>query len=86
MDEVISGIQVIKMYAWEKPFTKLIAFARRAEINIIKRGQYVRGIFMAFNLFNNRFALFATLATMVFTDKAITAARVGSITSYILFI
>lgn len=77
MDEVIGGIQVIKMYAWEKPFTKLVGLARKAEVQIIKRGQYVRGVFMAFNLFNNRFALFATLAMMVFTDKAVTAARVN---------
>lgn len=29
MDEIVNGVQVIKMYAWEKPFTKLISEARR---------------------------------------------------------
>lgn len=29
VNEVISGIQVIKMYAWEKPFITLMRFARR---------------------------------------------------------
>lgn len=29
MNEIIHGIQVIKMYAWEKPFAKLISIARR---------------------------------------------------------
>jgi ATP-binding cassette subfamily C (CFTR/MRP) protein 4 len=29
MNEIIVGIQVIKMYAWEKPFAHLIALARK---------------------------------------------------------
>lgn len=29
MNEIIQGIQVIKMYAWEKPFGKVVEFARR---------------------------------------------------------
>jgi len=29
MNEIVLGIQVIKMYAWEKPFAKLVEVARR---------------------------------------------------------
>lgn len=29
MNEIISGIQVIKMYTWEKPFANIIEYARQ---------------------------------------------------------
>ena len=29
MNEIISGMRVIKMYTWEKPFAKLIELCRR---------------------------------------------------------
>ena len=29
MNEIITGVKVIKMYSWEKPFAKLVVMARK---------------------------------------------------------
>lgn len=82
MDEIISGVQVIKMYAWEKPFEKIIKFARKAELKIVMKSSYVRALFMTFNLFTTRVALFCTLLTMALTDQQISADKVFVFMTY----
>lgn len=84
MDEIISGVQVIKMYAWEQPFAKLIAIARKFELKIITKFSYIRGLFMTFQLFTTRFALFGTMLSIALLDgpQEITAAKIFAITSY----
>lgn len=78
MDEIINGIQVIKMYAWEIPFAKLIKTARIKELKIVTKLSYVRGLFMTFNLFTTRVALFSALITIALTDQPIQASTVNS--------
>lgn len=78
MDEIISGVQVIKMYAWEIPFDAIIRLARKAELKIVMKSSYVRALYMTFNLFTTRSAMFATLLTMVLMDQKITATKVST--------
>ena len=82
MDEVISGIQVIKMYAWEKPFSKLIGLARRMELKIVKKNSYVRALYMTFLLFTTRMALFSTMMAMVLLGDKLTASKVFVVAMY----
>jgi ATP-binding cassette, subfamily C (CFTR/MRP), member 4 len=82
MDEVISGVQVIKLYAWEKPFGKLITLARKMELKIVKKSSYVRGLYMTFGLFTTRMALFCTMLSMVLLGEDLTASKVFVIASY----
>lgn len=78
---IISQFQVIKMYAWEIPFTKLIAYARKMELNIVRKNSYVRGLYMTFLLFTTRMALFCTMMSIVllYGSDQLTAAKVESI-------
>lgn len=82
MDEIISGIQVIKMYAWEKPFCTLIELARRLELKEVRKSSYIRGIFMTFFLFTTRMALYGTLMTMMLNGQELTADKVFMYMSY----
>ncbi|KAK4880096.1 hypothetical protein RN001_008242 [Aquatica leii] len=82
MDEIIAGVQVIKMYAWEKPFEKIIKLARKLELKIITKLSYVRGLFMTFNLFTTRVSLFCSLLTMVLMGQEITAPKVFVFMTY----
>lgn len=81
MDEIIGGVQVIKMYAWEIPFGKIIRHARKLELKIVTKSSYIRGLYVTFNLFTTRIALFCTLLTMALSGQKITAAKVSLLTA-----
>lgn len=85
MNEIICGVQVIKMYAWEKPFAKLIAYARKMELKSVRITSYARGLQMILLLFTQRCALFCTMVGIVFIDgpEFITAARVFAIAPFL---
>ncbi|XP_029164699.1 probable multidrug resistance-associated protein lethal(2)03659 [Nylanderia fulva] len=82
MDEIISGVQVIKMYAWEKPFCAMVELARKLELRVVTKSSYIRGIYMTFNLFTTRMALYCTLITMLMLGNDLTADKVFVASSY----
>lgn len=82
MDEIISGVQVIKMYAWEKPFCALVETARKLELQVVTKSSYIRGIYMTFNLFTTRMALYCTLLSMLLFGTELSADKVFVFSSY----
>ena len=62
MNEIIKGIKVIKMYAWENSFAKLVANARKEEIEIVKK----TCMFQAINVILY-FALIPIVLALVFS-------------------
>ncbi|VEN55189.1 unnamed protein product, partial [Callosobruchus maculatus] len=82
MYEIISGIQVIKMYAWEKPFYKFIEKIRRDEIKQVRCMSLIRAIFGSFKMFLSQSALYLAMLGYTLSGDVPTAIYVFTITSF----
>nr|XP_026484669.1 probable multidrug resistance-associated protein lethal(2)03659 [Vanessa tameamea] len=82
MEEIVMGIEVIKMYTWEKPFRKIIDTVRREEVLFIKMTSYIRGVVMSFIMFTARFSIFITVLLYVIYVNRITVENVFFLTCY----
>ncbi|OWK00612.1 hypothetical protein Celaphus_00016623, partial [Cervus elaphus hippelaphus] len=76
MNEVITGIRTIKMYAWEKSFAELITRLRRKEISKILRSSYLDGVNLIFFDTSSKVILFVTFTTYVLLGNLITVKQV----------
>ncbi|KAH8318690.1 hypothetical protein KR074_001766, partial [Drosophila pseudoananassae] len=82
MNEIISGIQVIKMYAWEKPFGKLVELTRFNEMVCIKQVNYIRGILLSFSMFLSRIFVSSSLIAFVLLGNILDAEKAFFVTAY----
>ncbi|KMY92502.1 uncharacterized protein Dsimw501_GD10651 [Drosophila simulans] len=82
VNEIISAIQVLKMYAWEQPFEQMVTQAREKEMNTIRQGQYIRGFGFACRIVLSRVAIFLSLVGYVILGKVFTPEIAFMITAY----
>lgn len=82
MNEIISGIQVIKMYTWEKPFAKFVEISRRKEMREIQKTSVIRAIIMSFHLFINKSAIYLCILVFVLTGNILNAQYVYVVTGF----
>uniref|UniRef100_A0A1B6DBN7 Multidrug resistance-associated protein lethal(2)03659 n=1 Tax=Clastoptera arizonana TaxID=38151 RepID=A0A1B6DBN7_9HEMI len=82
MNEIITGIQVIKMYAWEKPFASLVAHVRKLEINEIRGSSYIQGVMISFLVFHSRFAMFCCVVSYLALGNTILPSSAYVMSSY----
>ncbi|KAB0798125.1 hypothetical protein PPYR_09118 [Photinus pyralis] len=82
MSEITAGIQVIKMYAWEKPFEEMVRIARKLEIDVVAITSYIRGLIVALAVYTERFTLFLTVVTYVLLGNALTGDKVFSLAQF----
>ncbi|XP_041438363.1 ATP-binding cassette sub-family C member 4 isoform X2 [Xenopus laevis] len=76
MNEVISGMRIIKMYAWEQSFSELVNNIRKKEINKVLRSSYLRALNLASFFVASKIILFVTFTTYVLLGNVISASRV----------
>ncbi|EDV92547.1 ATP-binding cassette sub-family C member 4 [Drosophila grimshawi] len=82
MNELMKGIQVIKMYAWENSFLVVVSEARRREIKQLRYANYLYGFQRTTRFFIQRTTLFITLAAAALMGRGITAEFVFSVVIY----
>ncbi|XP_033124996.1 multidrug resistance-associated protein 4-like [Anneissia japonica] len=76
MNEIIAGMRVIKMYAWEKPFSYLASECRRREIRKIRKSSLLRGSNQAFFYAATSLVSLATFVVYSLTGNTLTASKV----------
>ncbi|EDW73918.2 uncharacterized protein Dwil_GK21659 [Drosophila willistoni] len=81
MSEIISAIQVIKMYAWEKSFGRLIAEVRKSEVRAIRGSVSIYAGLQCTNMIS-KISLFLSLIAYVYTGEVVTARKVFILSSY----
>ncbi|XP_055848005.1 probable multidrug resistance-associated protein lethal(2)03659 [Episyrphus balteatus] len=81
MNEIVHAIQVIKMYAWEKSFARLVSAVRKTELKAIRGMMVVDAALQCTTMVSN-FALFLCLVTYVFTGSVITSKKVFILSSF----
>ncbi|CAG9823076.1 unnamed protein product [Phaedon cochleariae] len=63
--EIINGIQMIKLNAWEQPFEKMVGATRKLELDQISKLTHIKAITDSFSTLSEYAAILATLATLV---------------------
>lgn len=81
MNEILQGIQVIKMYTWENSFAEMVDRIRRKEINAIRGTLYIQAALTSFCVIS-RFSVFLSLVAYVYFGNVITARKVFIVSSF----
>ncbi|XP_017883367.1 probable multidrug resistance-associated protein lethal(2)03659 [Ceratina calcarata] len=82
MNQIIAGVEIIKMYVWEIPYSRLVEKARGKEINVLKKYAIIEQIGLTTDIFVPRVSLFTTILTYVLTGQYIDAEKVFMATSF----
>lgn len=81
MNEILHGIQVIKLYTWENSYAAMVDRIRRKETKAVRGSLYVQATLLSFQIIS-KVALFLSLVTFVYiSDDPVTARKVFVVSS-----
>ncbi|XP_047739320.1 ATP-binding cassette sub-family C member 4 [Hyalella azteca] len=75
MNEIVNAIKVVKMFAWEPPFMTLVSDARKKEIGVIRRSNFLKAVNEALFFSSAKLAICLTVITYVLTGSLVTAEK-----------
>lgn len=81
MNEIIQGIQVIKMYAWEKSFAQIISDIRIKEIAAYKGRAFVMSTVKSLNIVS-KISIFLSILGYIYMENDLTARKVFMVSSF----
>ncbi|EDV27234.1 uncharacterized protein TRIADDRAFT_23227, partial [Trichoplax adhaerens] len=84
MNEIITGMRVIKMYAWEKPFSKIVTHVRGKEIKHALRIAYMRAFHAAMQFISLRLMLFCSVVIYGLFGNPLDLARIFTVFTLLL--
>ncbi|XP_025204473.1 probable multidrug resistance-associated protein lethal(2)03659 isoform X2 [Melanaphis sacchari] len=76
INEIISGIHIIKMYTWEKSFTKLIENTRKKEIKQIRSTLILGFLNYSFQVVQSKFLLLTSIVSFMLLGNNISIRKV----------
>ncbi|XP_036139278.1 probable multidrug resistance-associated protein lethal(2)03659 isoform X2 [Monomorium pharaonis] len=82
MKQVITGVQVIKMYVWESPFYDLVEKARKSEMMVTKKYYILKQFSLTLHRYVPLLSIFATILSYVLFGNYISAEKVYLVTAY----
>lgn len=85
MSELLNGIQIVKMYGWEKSFIKIMRKIRDKEMEGLELSWFTYTILMVLDVMS-KLALFLSLAVFVLAGNNLTSDKVFMLTIYYNYI
>lgn len=85
MFSILNGIQIIKMYAWENSFRKIINAVRKKEVAAIGKSLNIKAAILSFQI-STEIAIFLSLVAYVLMGNSITAQKAFVTIAYFNYI